>query len=403
LSKGEYLSDSDFTGWRYETALSPLNFQMAAAHVSWIAGDVGILMLDDLLPQFSAGERPAAATIRIEMPSGWQAFSADRGKPGDLIDASDLRRTVILIGKGLESATTTVGDSRIQIVRAGKWQFTMDQAAEAATEIYSAYRELFGHGIGSDVCIVFVRFPDDVGPGVWAAETRGRSVVIVSGDMQFSTQSYQRMHEQLRHELFHLWMPNGVELSGNYDWFYEGFALYQALKTGVILGRIRFDDLLDTLTRAYLIDERMRPRASLISLSRDRFGGRNTEVYARGMLVAFIADIRMLRSSGGRRSVGDLIRLVYNKHRTPLRTADGNAAVLNVIRSYRELAIIADRYVEGSEPIDWAADLSGVGLDWRTDDESRRLRVKEKPGGRERQLLDKLGYNSWRKLLRRSK
>ena len=42
-------------------------------------------------------------------------------------------------------------------------------------------------------------------------------------------------------------IPNDVNLSGNYDWFYEGFALYQSLKLAVGLNRIRFEDFLDTL------------------------------------------------------------------------------------------------------------------------------------------------------------
>src|SRR5207245_2243287 len=116
-----------------------------------------------------------------------------------------------------------------------------------------------------------LKFPRTSGPGSWEADTRGSSVTIISSDTPFKSQSLQQLHEQLRHEIFHLWIPNGVNLSGNYDWFYEGFALYQALKSGITMNRIRFEDFLDTISRAYNIDNAAEHKLSLVEASRNRW------------------------------------------------------------------------------------------------------------------------------------
>src|SRR5689334_15430199 len=51
LVPGEYLTDRDFSQVTYDVDLSPLKQRTAAAHVSWIKDDLGILMLGDVLPK----------------------------------------------------------------------------------------------------------------------------------------------------------------------------------------------------------------------------------------------------------------------------------------------------------------------------------------------------------------
>ncbi|MGQ0543343.1 MAG: hypothetical protein ACT4O9_16095, partial [Blastocatellia bacterium] len=233
-------------------------------------------------------------------------------------------------------------------------------------------------------------------PGNWEAETRGSNVTIISSDMPFKSQSLQRLHEQLRHELFHLWIPNGVNLSGNYDWFYEGFALYTSLKIGVLTGRIRFEDFLDTLLRAHTIDNFQTSRTSLIDLSGSRLSGANTTVYARGMLVAFLCDIEILKRSRGKLDVWTTVSTIYEKHRLPAQSTDGNEAVIALIG----LPDITNRYVKGAEKIDWRTNLKDAGIESDENAGRTELKVTAKPNGRQKDLLEKLGYNAWRKLKR---
>jgi predicted metalloprotease with PDZ domain len=249
--------------------------------------------------------------------------------------------------------------------------------------------------------VTVARFPVSVPVDQWEADTRGNSILILSSDTPFSTQSVQRLHEQLRHEMFHLWFPNGVNLRGSYDWFYEGFALYQSLKLGVAVNRIRFDDYLDTLSRAYDLDRALQSKISLLDASKRRWSGFNTQVYARGMLVAFMSDLALLHHSHGKVSTTDLVRTIYRQNGSVSAERDGNEAVLEQMRAHSELKVIIDRNITGAESIDWNVLLAGAGLTAQTSATGTRLAVIEKPKGLQKTLLDKLGYNNWRKLTRK--
>jgi predicted metalloprotease with PDZ domain len=290
------------------------------------------------------------------------------------------------------------GAASVKFSLAGEWQFADAEAERAGEEIFSRYRDLFGGVPADNFLIAFYPFTVETGFGEWEADTRGTTSVIVSADMPFASQSPQRLHEQLRHEIFHFWIPNGVNLSGNYDWFYEGFALYESAKTGVATNTIRFEGFLDVLSRAHAIDARSDKKTSLVEASRNRFAGENTRIYARGMIAAFLCDLAMLEKSRGKRSSADILRTVYRSHNRGTRV-DGNEAVLSVMRNWPELVPIVERYITGSEMIDWSTYLAYAGLEAGPDG----LMVAAKLSGRQKDLLDKLGYNNWRKLPARMK
>lgn len=384
---GDFAPAGEFSRTGYEISLSPVSNQSAAAHVSWVSGDIGLLMLDELLPQSSDVRQ---GTVRFVLPAGWDIY------PKPSVDGSfrfsNADKAAFLIGRNIRSLPLNGGILNI----AGDWHFTDQDAQKLASQILEAYTRAIGT-IPAGTQVNILKFPTEVQPDQWEADTRGSTVTIVSSDTPFASQSIQRLHEQLRHEMFHLWFPNGVNLSGNYDWFYEGFALYQSLKLGVSVNRIRFEDYLDTLSRAYSIDSFGTRRLSLIEASRHRFDGNNTQVYARGMIVAFLCDLALLETSKGKRSTDELVRELYRKHPISSVREDGNTAILSAMKANPELVPIADRYITGADTIDWASLLSGAGLEAVVTGRETALKVILKPSGRQKDILDKLGYNNWRK------
>jgi hypothetical protein len=77
---------------------------------------------------------------------------------------------------------------------------------------------------------------------------------------------------------------------------------------------------------------------------------------------------------------------------------DGNAAVISSFLRHKELQPIVDRYIRGSQKIDWNDQLKAAGIVAIERDQVTKLQVTAKQAGRQRDLLDKLGYNNWRKL-----
>lgn len=400
LIDGEYLVKGDFSSWGYMVDLSPPKDDGAAAHVSWVSGDRGVIMLDDLLPQ-TGDTNGSPGKIRFELPDGWRIFSSEKRLEENSFEVADAENAVFMVGK--EWRSREPGLVPVNLTVSGQWLFSDDEAAQMAEEIYIVYRRMFGTEPAARTHIAISKFPNSVSHGQWQAETRGNTVTIISSDMAFKTQSLQRLHEQLRHEIFHLWVPNRLNLKGNYAWFYEGFALYQSLKTAVMVNRIRFDDFLDTLSRAHSIDSRQTRRMSLVEASENRFSGANTQIYARGMLVAFLTDLALLEKSKGKRSVSDLYRELFEKYGNAGERQDANIAVIGVMQANTELQPVIEKYVRGAGKVEWSADLAAAGIESNDEKGRTTLSVRSKLNGRQKALLDKLGYNNWRKLSRNSK
>lgn len=393
LIYGEYLAENDFSVFEYKIKLD--DRKQLSAHVSHFSGENGFLMPGDLLPVL---KDKSAAKITFEIPANLKISTNEKQLNANVFEVFDAEKAVFLIGKNIREKEFAVNNANLKITFAGEFLFSDEQAMQTAGEIFGEYQKLFGTIPNERTQIFLARFPPDIKFGRWEAETRGANVTIVSADMPFDTQSRQRLHEQLRHEIFHLWMPNNLNLSGSYDWFYEGFALYQSLRSGVQLNKLRFSDFLDTLARAHSTDSLQTQRKSLIDASNNRWNGANTQIYARGMLVAFLIDITVLRQTKGKQSLTEILHEIYRKHNLKNPRTEGNAAILAILQTNKYLSPIVEKYIKGAENIAWQTDLEAIGIESAEQNFNKKLSVKQKPNGRQKDLLDKLGYNNWRKL-----
>lgn len=403
LAAGEFLANGKADLWSYKIDLSAPQNANATAHVSWLNGERGILMLGDLLPQFStSGKQNISALVKFDLPKDWSIISRETKTGENTFAVENINKAIFFVGKNWRAQETQVGKGKLNLAVSGEWKFSDDEAKEIAREIWGEYEKIFGEDASENIQIAIAHFPQTgVKSGRWTAETRGANTLIVSSDMPFKAQALQRLHEQLRHELFHLWIPNRMALTGDYDWFYEGFAIYESLKIGVALNRIRFEDFLDTLAQSYDLENAQTQKFSLIEQSKNRWSG--SQIYARGLLVAFLCDVALLRQSKSRRSVTNFVQEIYQKYHFPNKTQDGNAAILETLKNHTELKSVVEKYIEGAEKIDWQTDLETIGVEQTEENSFAHLKVKAKLSGRQKDLLNELGYNNWRKISEKQK
>lgn len=385
LMDGEYVAAAEYRAWKYSVDLTLPKDRTGFAHASWLSETNGVLMLDDLLPGYRNATRKLPGRLVITLPDGWTSHSSD----GVTSNVDDLSRSMIFIGKEQRSVDVKASTGMVTMIVNGQWHFTDDEAAQMVKEIFDEYAQLLGPLSKKPFLVALNRFPGEHPHGQWEAETRGRTVTILSSDMPFRTQSLQRLHEQLRHEIFHLWFPNGIDLIGDYAWFYEGFAMYSSLKLAVKLNRIRFDDFLDTLGRAHTIDSNSRPRKALTDPTIDP-----TVRYARGMMVAFLTDLKVLGNSRGKVDVGKGLRTLFIDYP---RVPEGSLAA-DALKTVVGDPSIMQRYVEGGDVVDWANELAAVGIESKQTGRTTTLAITAKPNGRQKEILDRLGYNNWRNI-----
>lgn len=394
FAPGEFAAAESIGAFSYTIRLDAPD-RTGQAHVSWLKNGRGVLFLGDILP-LVLGKASTSATVRIidqKVGVAGGCSSLAEGK----YECSDRASAVFALSPDLRTVKTA--ETELNLLIEGAWNFDDQAAAKEAAELFGTYREVFGGSPQGPFEVVVMKFADETPPGRFEADTRGRTIVILSSDAPFKSQSMQRLSLQLRHELFHLWLPNGVALAGRYDWFYEGAALYMASRVGLKTNRIRFDDLVSQLSTAIAFDRTSPKGVSLVMAADTRWQGNATKLYARGMLAAFMLDLELLKRSKTKHSLEDVLRKLFSTHdRRKASKVDADPAIIEAFSAFNGTGTFAKELVDRTEPLNVAAALENSGFELA--DSGRGLKVKENPSSREKAILNKLGYNNWRKLSR---
>ena len=366
--------------WGYTVNLTPTEDKSSTAHASWLMEDGGVLMLDDLLPLPAVGSQEQSVSLNLRLPEGWSSFTTEDPTRSGVYEVHDWTRSIIFVGKQFREVKTKIVG--VSLLLHGTWGFSDREAAKMVAEIFGAYTKMLGPLHRNRALVAVTKFPQGDAPGQWEAETRGSTIVIAASDVPFKDRSSVRLHEQLRHEIFHLWFPNAVNLSGDYAWFYEGAALYQSLKLGVALKRIKFTDLLDTLSRVISIERGM-------SLEKGWSKALQPQHYARAMVLAFLLDLQILGETDGRVGADEGLRDMFRLRKPPA----------TAVRAYDEILTryglrnLFFGYGFGGGKIAYMKEIESAGLQARDDGRTVTLSVASNPKAEQRAILKRLGYN----------
>ncbi len=391
LAPGEFEAARPATRFSYTLKLDPPAFITDAAHVSWLNAERGLLMLGDLLPL------PASkASVKLTLPQGWSALSTEEKTAAGTFETDAAEDAVFVIGRDLRERRGRVGAMSFTLATVGEWAFNDDEAAESVNELLKDYEKIFGGPPRQRVLVALVPPPHPAPATFWSAETRGGTVTLLSGRMPTKLTATAQLSGALGHELLHLWVPNALALEGNYDWFYEGFTNYLALRAGMRRGQLTFQDYLNALGRAFdgYKSARGAQELSLPDASERRWSNSTSLVYSKGMLVAFLYDLTLLNRSRGKSALEDAYAELFRRHRSGMSREDGNRAVVNVLSSLQGMSDFTSLYVQGATEINLAASVAPFGLEIVPGGVRTHLAVVASPSGAQRDLLRKLGYNN---------
>ena len=398
LAPGEWKADRAATRFSYEVKLDAPMMATDAAYVSWLAGDYGFLMLGDLLPLSTNGDgRATTARLDLALPQGWSAGTTETKVAGSSrYEIKDTERAILFVGRNLRERRATLGATDFAFVTTGEWAFTDEDAARMAESILKEHAETFGGTIQGRAMLVLAPFPRPMGAERWSAETRGNTVVLLSGRSPSKTAALARLSVPLTHELFHLWIPNGIALEGDYDWFYEGFTMYQAMRAAGRLNLLEFQDFLNAIGRAFDAYQSVndRDKLSLLDSSKRRWTGSPALIYNKGMLVAFLYDLTLRQKTGGKRSLDDVYREIFRRHRQAQTRVDGNVAVLSALNETADMREFTRRYVEAASAIELGTIIAPFGLRVESMGVRTHLFVANPLKREQRDLLRKFGYNA---------
>lgn len=382
----------------YEVDLSPPIRPADAALVSWLTRERGILRLSDLLPlrKEQPGSLARDVQLKISNPEGWAAYSGDEVTALHTYRFTDPDSAIIFVGKNLRRSVRTSSGNLFKLLTDGTWAFSDEEAMDTLLKVIRLNSEI-GALPCTQVTLVLSTFPaGGAGANTWSAETRGCNVVLLMGQTPSRVGALAQLGNALTHETFHLWIPNGVALSGEYDWFYEGFTMYQSARAAVQLGLVTWPEFLNAIAQAYDGSLATTNAQSLIDASKQRWTTGTSTVYSKAMVVAFLYDLNLRNQTGGKRSLDDVYRRMLREH--PRRSltkqagVDGNAATTSALRGELSSADFVERLISAPVSIDLKKELEPFGL--RVEKLVRtHISVGDDLSKRQRDLLKQLGYN----------
>ncbi len=395
LAPGEFKAAKVVTHFSYEmNATEPLN-PVDASHFSWLNGNYGYLMLADLLPNMSDARATPDVLLEFALPANWTIASSTQPDTGQQYRLTEPEKAVFFLGRDLRQKHKRIGSMEFVFVTWGDWAFSDDDWMKVAARVLKDYSKHNGRDLDGRSMLLLAPLPGSFGPERWSAETRGSSVVLLLGRNSSRNALLGKLSVVLTHELFHLWVPNALPLDGNYDWFFEGFTLYQALRSAVRLRFISFQEYLDTIGRVYdsYLATPGRDNASLIEASRRRWTSSSSLVYDKGMLVALLCDLKLRGAGENRRSLDEVYRELFRRFPSSAPRVDGNEAIISLLNEALGSSEFAEQYIEGRSEIELGTMLAPYGLKVDTVVTRRRVTVNTGLNKVQRELLRSLGYN----------
>lgn len=395
LAPGQFDSAKAASRFRYEVNLTPPLSSADSARVSWLNRRHGLLMLADLLPILSdKTPRDTAVIVRFQAPESWAVQPNGDESPQAAVQVSDIDRAVFAVGISLRTSRLTESGMSFRFITDGEWAFADGDVVEMAGRILKAHREVFGAMPAKQGTLILFPFPGPAGANQWSAETRDATVTLLLGKLPSKIGALAQISTPLTHELFHMWVPNALALEGDYDWFYEGFTVYQAARTAVRLDLLTFPEFLNSIARAYDASNGQTNSVSLIEASSRRWTTGQLAVYSKSMVVAFLYDLRMRSVSHGKKSLDNVYRGILQKHSSgAVGRSNGNEAATQSLATDEASETFVRQFIRNAVTINLATELAPFGLQVEMLGLRTRIGVSEKLNKQQRDLLRELGYN----------
>ena len=392
IAAGEYRSDEKVTRVSYSVKLQLPSRPGDLAHVSWLTDDYGFLMFADLLPQvFGRAATPAQGVLaEFETPVGWDVRSAIVPNEKNQYLVLDPDSAVFFVARSLRTSARMVESMKVEVVSSGVWPFADGEVLKVAAKVITKYFETTGFRLKGKSVVMLAPLPPSQGNSFWRAETRGSTVVLLLDPRARRANWPRQLGVMFTHEIFHLWVPNSLHLQGDYDWFFEGFTLYEALLTALDLKLITFQEYLDTVSRVYDSYLSYSDTLSLIEASEQRWTSTAPVVYDKGMLVAFMYDLITRQESGGKSTLADRYRALFNSHADD--RANANEVIADLLNSSVATKGFSQSYVESRSVVELERFLPAYGIQIDSNGPRTHLTVRKGITKNQRQLLRSLGY-----------
>ncbi len=329
--------------------------------------------------------------IRVELPRGWAgvwtSLDSEDGPDGRTYVARDLDEVVdspILAGSPAVHDFEVDGKpvSLVNVGEGGLWDGA--KAAGDVKTLVEGYRAMYGS-------LPFPRylFLNLITESRGGLEHKGSSVLMTSRYAFRRRKSYVDWLGLVSHEFFHVWnvKRSRPEALGPFDyenevytrslWVAEGLTNYYTDLLPRRTGLITPDEYLEKLSK-HIDTVQTTPGRLFASLEESSFdawiklyrpdeNSANTTIsyYVKGAVVGWLLDAAIRRASGGKRTLDDMMRHLYERFAGERGYSDRAVQAAAEEIAGAPLGSFFDRHIRGTEEVDYAPALALFGLRFR--------------------------------------
>lgn len=281
------------------------------------------------------GEKDSPVKVSYHLPSNWKNISTGLKRVGEnTFEASDadvLYDSPVLLGNHLVKHFSHEGHD-YEFALETPDGFDQTHFEEDFKKMVSATTRLMGHVPYDNYCLIHL------GKGQGGLEHHNSQACYTDGTFRFpDLKTYRNYMGFTTHEYFHLYNVKSIrpiELGPfDYDrevltpllWVSEGFTVYYETRLMLAAGIIDMDYLLDDLSEHIGTIEgneghrHMSLRQSSYDIWLNFFNkaanGKDVRIsyYEKGPILGLLFDIELRRMTQGKKSLDDLMRLLYNR------------------------------------------------------------------------------------------
>jgi predicted metalloprotease with PDZ domain len=343
---------------------------------------------------FLAGREGEPHRVSVEAPAGWRVTTPLEASPDEaatfVAESYDH-----LVDSPMEIGTHALVEWEVsgKLHRYAVWgrgNYDLQRLAADTTKIVKAEEALFGN-----LPYPHYTFIVHLANGAGGLEHRD-STVLLADRWSFRGPGYENFLGLVAHEFFHLWNGKRIRpaVLGPFDytreaytrelWVVEGITTYYTdlllRRAGLITPQRYLDKVAEQVTRYLAVPGRMiQPLEDAsfdawIKFYRPDANTPNATIsyYQKGALVALLLELEIRRATENARSLDDVMRLLWERWGSrDVGFPEGAVEAVASEVAGRDLKPLFDRWLRGTEELDFDAYLSAAGLALRPADAPR--------------------------------
>ncbi|MGD8782122.1 MAG: peptidase [Ignavibacteria bacterium] len=334
-------------------------YRMAGSSIE----DDNVLINGNCVFGYFDGMQHYPVNLELSYPSDWIVGTALEKNGNDYYVVEDYDHIVdspILAGE-LSKASLDISGTEVDVFTYSKTGLIKSQDLLDSVEDILFAAEDFINGLPVDRYAFLFHF-EDVGAGAWE---HNYSSIYVMQESELTDQVIQDLRSIVAHEFFHIVTPLHIhsELVSNFNfaepdlsqhtWFYEGVTEWASDILQLRDSLITLEEYLAQMTIKLRQAENFNHELSLRDLSENAIELQDQFYlfYCRGAAVASLLDLKLLKLSGGKRGLREVINELAKDYGTEKPFGEKSFFDEFVNRTYPEIKDFIDNYIKDAKKL----------------------------------------------------